>query len=106
MNNSGVTVIPVQGDSLPSRSDVTRKLAEEGLSGYEWSNAPGDVYGVHSHNYNKVIYVVEGSITFTLPDSSEQVNLERGDRLDLPAGVRHGALVGKRGVKCLEAHWT
>jgi hypothetical protein len=27
-----------------------------------------------------------------------------GDRLDLPAGVRHSAIVGPQGVTCLEAH--
>jgi hypothetical protein len=27
-----------------------------------------------------------------------------GDRLDLPAGVLHAALVGEQGVVCLEAH--
>ena len=27
-----------------------------------------------------------------------------GDRLDLPAGTRHDALVGPTGVTCLEAH--
>jgi quercetin dioxygenase-like cupin family protein len=94
------------GPTLPTRAEVERALASEGLTGYEWSNGPGDTYGVHSHSYNKVIYVVEGSITFTLPDTSEEVELGRGDRLDLPAGARHGAIVGKKGVRCLEAHWT
>ena len=27
-----------------------------------------------------------------------------GDRLEIPAGVAHDALVGKQGVACLEAH--
>ena len=27
-----------------------------------------------------------------------------GDRLDLPAGTRHDAVVGPDGVRCLEAH--
>jgi quercetin dioxygenase-like cupin family protein len=93
------------GPTSPTRAGIERLLASEDLTGYEWSNGPGDTYDVHSHHYNKVIYVVEGSITFTLPDSSEEVELERGDRLDLPAGVRHGAIVGKKGVRCLEAHY-
>jgi quercetin dioxygenase-like cupin family protein len=94
------------GSSPPSRAEIERALASDGLTGYEWSNGPGDTYGVHSHQYNKVIYVVEGSITFTLPNTTEEVHLEPGDRLDLPAGVRHGANVGTKGVRCLEAHWT
>jgi quercetin dioxygenase-like cupin family protein len=79
-------------------------LAAEGLSPYRWSNAPGDVYAAHSHTYHKVIYIVQGSITFGLPDSGGTVHLQAGDRLDLPAGVRHDAIVGPRGVACLEAH--
>ena len=31
------------------------------------------------------------------------VSLEAGDRLDLPAGTRHGATVGPRGCACVEA---
>ena len=32
------------------------------------------------------------------------VDLAPGDRLDLPAGTRHDAVVGPGGVTCLEAH--
>ena len=32
------------------------------------------------------------------------MDLGVGDRLDLPAGTRHDALVGPTGVTCLEAH--
>jgi hypothetical protein len=32
------------------------------------------------------------------------VPLRDGDRLDLPAGVDHDAVVGPAGVTCLEAH--
>jgi quercetin dioxygenase-like cupin family protein len=104
MKEDTVKVTSWPGTTSPTRADIERAIASEGLSAYAWSNGPGDVYGVHSHTYNKVIYVVEGSITFTLPDRSEEVQLERGDRLDLPAGVRHGARVGSQGVMCLEAH--
>jgi quercetin dioxygenase-like cupin family protein len=99
-----VKITPWPSPTLPTRTDIERVLASEGLSPYSWSNGPGDVYAVHSHTYNKVIYVVSGSITFTLPDRGEDVLLERGDRLDLPAGTRHGAQVGSTGVLCLEAH--
>jgi quercetin dioxygenase-like cupin family protein len=79
-------------------------LADEDLHPYVWSNGPGDVYGSHSHSYHKVIYVVRGSITFGLPDSGDKVTLNSGDRLELPAGVTHNAVVGHQGVTCLEAH--
>ena len=79
-------------------------MADEGLNPYSWSNSPFDVYSAHSHSYNKVIYVVQGSITFGLPELGKQLTLKTGDRLDLPAGVVHDAHVGAQGVVCLEAH--
>jgi len=79
-------------------------MTEDGLSPYSWSNGPHDIYPAHSHSYDKVIYVVQGSITFGLPESGQKITLKAGDRLDLPAGTVHDAVVGAQGVLCLEAH--
>jgi uncharacterized protein YjlB len=79
-------------------------LRAEGLSPAVWSNGPGDRYGAHDHGYDKVIVVDEGSINFGLVDRGEIVELAIGDRLELPAGTSHSALVGPHGVTCLEAH--
>ena len=92
------------GESPPSEIELQRLLGEQGLSAYRWSNGPGDRYGRHSHSFHKVIYVVQGSIVFTLPDRGEQITLNAGDRLDLPKDVVHEAVVGPQGVICLEAH--
>jgi quercetin dioxygenase-like cupin family protein len=89
---------------LPDETELRRLFAAEDLHPYRWSNAPGDVYAPHAHSYHKVIYVVQGSITFGLPDQGESITLQPGDRLDLPAQVRHDATVGPAGVVCLEAH--
>ncbi len=97
-------VIQWPGAGLPTETEIRRLLDAEGLSPYKWSNGPEDVYGAHYHTYHKVIYVVQGSITFGLPDTLEEVSLSQGDRLELPAGVRHDAVVGPQGVVCLEAH--
>lgn len=88
----------------PSEAALQQILQREGLAAYRWSNGPGDSYSAHSHAYDKVIYVVSGSIVFGLPDQDQQHTLNAGDRLELPAGVRHDALVGREGVVCLEAH--
>jgi quercetin dioxygenase-like cupin family protein len=79
-------------------------MAEDGLSPYAWSNGPHDIYSAHAHSYNKIIYVVQGSIAFGLPELGEKLTLKAGDRLDLPAGTVHDAVVGAHGVICLEAH--
>ena len=104
MISEGINVIRWPENRQPDETGLRRLMADEDLYPYTWSNAPGDRYGAHSHSYHKVIYVVSGSITFGLPDKGKQVDLNAGDRLELPAGVKHDALVGPRGVMCLEAH--
>ena len=79
-------------------------LLEQQLKIYHWSNDPDDVYAGHTHGYHKIIYVVEGSINFDFPTRHKSVTLRSGDRLEVPAGIRHSAVVGAEGVTCLEAH--
>ena len=92
-------------DSIPPTESTLRQLmVGEGLDPYTWSNGPYEIYSAHSHGYDKVIYVVQGSITFGLPELDQSLTLKAGDRLDLPAGVVHNANVGAEGVVCLEGH--
>ena len=83
--------------------ELETRLRAEGLDPGRWSNGPGDRYAAHDHAYDKVIVVERGSITFGL-GPSRSVGLDTGDRLELPAGTAHDALVGPAGVSCLEAH--
>ena len=101
---STLLVTPWADSVSPTQSALWQLMTDEGLNPYSWSNGPFDVYAAHSHSYNKVIYVVQGSITFGLPELGKQLTLKAGDRLDLPAGTVHGAQVGLQGVVCLEAH--
>lgn len=66
-----------------------------------WRNAPGDIYGWHSHGYHKILFCLEGSITFHTGDGD--LMLEAGDRLDLEPGTEHAATVGPAGCSCVEA---
>lgn len=84
--------------------DAADRLRAEGLDPSSWSNGPGDRYTAHDHPFDKVIVVAAGSITFGLPADGRSIELEAGDRLDLPAGTAHDAHVGPIGVTCLEAH--
>jgi uncharacterized protein YjlB len=84
--------------------DLGGRLRAEGLSPGSWSNGPDDRYGAHEHGYDKVLVCEQGSIRFGLPGRGTSVELAEGDRLELPAGTAHDALVGPRGVTCLEAH--
>jgi uncharacterized protein YjlB len=84
--------------------DPADRLRDKGFDPGSWSNGPGDRYAAHEHGYDKVLVVAAGSIVFGLPERREQVDMAAGDRLDLPAGVVHDAVVGPTGVTCLEAH--
>jgi quercetin dioxygenase-like cupin family protein len=70
-----------------------------------WSNAAGARYGAHDHPYDKVVAVEAGSIVFGLPSSGDAIELAIGDRLELPAGTVHDAVVGPDGVRCAESHF-
>jgi quercetin dioxygenase-like cupin family protein len=100
----GVRVQPWAGAGTPTEAAIQAVLAREGLRAGRWANGPGDVYGAHSHPYHKVILVVSGSITFGFPAGGTTATLTAGDRLELPPGVEHDAVVGPHGVVCLEAH--
>lgn len=90
-------------DTAPTEAELRGLMRAEGLSPHSWSNGPGDQYSAHSHSYTKILYCVRGSIRFSLPDSGEQLDLRPGDRMVLPAGTRHSAIVGPAGVTCIEA---
>jgi len=88
----------------PTEQELRQRLLDEGLHPSRWSNDPGDVYSAHTHAFHKVVYVVSGSITFGFPVEGEPTTLRPGDRLELPAGIKHNAVAGPEGVVCLEAH--
>ena len=87
-----------------SAGELDARLREEGLDPGSWSNGPEYRYVAHGHGYDKVLVCAGGSIRLGLTASGEAVDLAVGDRLELPAGTEHDALVGPVGVTCLEAH--
>lgn len=88
----------------PNRSTLWQLMVAEGLDPYAWSSAPFDIYSDHTHRQHKVLYVVQGSITFDLPELGQSLTMKAGDRLDLPADTVHNAQVGAQGVVCLEGY--
>jgi quercetin dioxygenase-like cupin family protein len=100
-----VQVIPWSGAEPPTADLIAARMHSEGLRPSAWSNGPGDRYSVHQHTYHKVLYCVSGSIRFTLREDSAAagVDLTPGDRMELPAGTLHGAIVGPQGCHCIEA---
>jgi mannose-6-phosphate isomerase-like protein (cupin superfamily) len=103
VKNDAVRIKRWSGGQHPTLSAITRLMKEEGLRPYMWMNMPNHRYAVRSHGYDKVFYVVEGMVEVVFPDSNQRVILRSGDRTDIPAGVRHGTIVGNTGAKCVEA---
>jgi quercetin dioxygenase-like cupin family protein len=87
---------------VASIDDLMSTLRREAGSCYSWSNGPHDRYAAHSHPYEKVLYCVEGSITFMLEPEGKRVDLSSGDRMVLPPGTVHSAVVGPTGCTCIE----
>ena len=84
--------------------DLMNKLRSEAGGCYSWSNGPGEQYAPHTHNYEKVLYCVDGSITFVLEKEGRRLELKPGDRMVLPTGTVHSAIVGPAGCTCIEGH--
>lgn len=85
-----------------SEPALVNSLSSKGYRTVRWSNEPGDKYPVHMHDFDKVILVLRGSITFKIPRIEEEYILHAGDRLELPAGYAYSAEVGSQGVTCIE----
>ncbi|MCK6578598.1 MAG: cupin [Anaerolineae bacterium] len=103
IQQDAVRVVRWTGGQHPTLSNITRQMQHEGLRPYAWDNRPNYRYAVRSHGFSKIMYVVDGMLEITLPDSNQRVRLRAGDRIEIPAGIRHGAIIGSSGAKCVEA---
>lgn len=95
-----VQLVPHPGGAVDAAA-IDARVRADARDVYGWSNAPGDRYAAHDHSYTKLLYCTRGSIAFALADG-RTVSLRAGDRLVLPAGTRHAALVGPDGCACIE----
>jgi len=90
------------GGAVAGTDEAVARFRAEGCSAPRfWGNPPGDTYGWHAHDYHKVLFCLEGSISFHTRDGD--VPLRSGDRLDIDPGTVHAATVGPSGVPCVEA---
>lgn len=100
---SAVRVTRWRGAKHPTLSNITKLMQQEGLRPYKWETQPNQRFGVRSHGYKKVLYVVDGVMEISLPDSKQSMKLRSGDRVEIPSRVRHGSITGQKGAVCLEA---
>jgi mannose-6-phosphate isomerase-like protein (cupin superfamily) len=66
-----------------------------------WGNGPSDTYRRHSHDHHKVLFCLDGSIVFHTEEGD--LEMAKGDRLDVEPGTSHAATVGPAGCRCVEA---
>ena len=99
-----LTDLPWDRAEPPDAATAAKRLRDAGVEPHAWSNGPGDRYGVHSHNYTKLLVCAAGSITFLVGADAVAVELAPGDGFVLPPGTPHAAVVGSRGCTCLEGY--
>ena len=101
---SPLVALPWDRDEAPSAASVALRLRDAGVEPHAWSNGPGERYGVHSHDYTKLLVCAAGSITFLVGPDALAVELKPGDGFVLPPGTSHAAVVGPSGCTCLEGY--
>jgi quercetin dioxygenase-like cupin family protein len=72
-------------------------LIQEGFTHvYLWHDAPHTEYEEHTHRDRVTIFVTHGEVTFCFKDQTNRT-VKKGERFDVPPGIRHTATVGKDG---------
>lgn len=84
-------------------SEIVAYFSAHDLDCHRWEKEPRSPFAVHDHPYDKILFCIEGSISFTVEKTGKEINLLPGDRLILPKGIRHSAVVGPDGVSCIQS---
>jgi quercetin dioxygenase-like cupin family protein len=84
----------------PLPETLRQQLKDEGYDVFEWSDAPGTVYGPHSHEDDQCHWIISGTLELTV--GGESYTLWPGDRDFLAANTVHSAFVpGSQPVRYL-----
>ncbi|MDQ3818908.1 MAG: cupin domain-containing protein [Acidobacteriota bacterium] len=75
----------------PDKHELRERMEAEGYSVFEWLDAPGTSYGLHSHAEDQSHWIISGALTLRL--GFEEYTLRAGDRDYLPAHTEHSAVV-------------
>lgn len=80
-----------------SIEEYKRKLKEEGFKNiYDWKDKPGTGYKPHKHRGKVSFYLIEAAIEMHF-ENGKKILIKAGERMDVPPGVIHTAIVGKDG---------
>ena len=89
-----------RADSLhgASEQDLLRDFAQRGLWPHYVERRPGSLFNAHYHIADEELQVCRGSLTFFDKTAGSGIRLNPGDRLRIPEGTVHSAVVGDTGV--------
>ncbi len=91
--------IPWTGSGEPDEAALRAALTAEGYAVLAWSDPPGRAYSPHAHDHDESLWCVRGRIVFEI--AGREYALGAGDRLMLPRGTVHAAVVGPAGAHYL-----
>ena len=92
-----------EGLGRPNEATLRERLSSDGYQAIRWSNDPAQGYPPHAHIYPELIWLVHGALTIILPAEDRLLELEPGDRIEIPQGMLHGTLAGPDGAIYLVA---
>lgn len=79
-------------DNAPDPATLRSVLISEGYSVFQWTDAPGAVYGAHSHSNDQSHWIISGTLELNVEGAGKFL-LMAGDRDFMPAGTNHSARV-------------
>lgn len=99
MRRLNLEMIPWDSDDDPIRSQLEESLLEDGFDPFAWVDEPEKRYDSHAHDHDECIWILRGSMEFTV--GGQTFSLAQGDRLMLPRGSLHEAVIGLDGCEYL-----
>jgi len=81
-----------KGSGGPEPATLSSILVSEGYSVFQWTDAPGAVYDVHSHNNDQSHWIISGTLELNVEGAGKFL-LKAGDRDFMPADTNHSAKV-------------
>ena len=68
---------------------------------YLWKDKPNELYGIHSHDYDVKLIILEGDIGIKLHE--KEIELSAGNEIHIKPFEEHEATVGKYGCTYIVA---
>ncbi len=82
--------VEIKKTGISDIQKIKQILEQEGYSNiYTWCDSEGTFYDWHTHSYDEVRWVYEGSVVIGYEGG--QVELFPGDRLEIKSGTKHWA---------------